>query len=179
MTPRLLPFVTVTLSLALCSGCKSGDDDDNAGSNAPATNSSCTVTLSGAIERTDDCTASWLQSSQLADPNPYLGIAELDGSSGFDLFDQSPKVGTWTSGGSFKATALAVDKLGVGQHNWHLYENSGSENVGTYSVTITGVSEGGNSSGFHFWSVDGTIDATLAADESSGATGEVQMHLDF
>ena len=178
MTPRLFSFLSVSLSVALCSGCK-GDDDDNAGTgeNAPATNSSCTVTLSGAVERTDSCSAGWLQSSQLSDPNPYLGIAELDGSSGFDLFDQAPKVGTWSSS---KVSALAVDKLGVGQHNWHLYENnSGIENAGTYSVTVTGVSEVGNSNGFHLWNVDGTIDATLAPDDSSGASGEVQMHIEF
>jgi len=47
------------------------------------------------------------------------------------------------------------------------------------SVTLSAVSGLGTSDGFHRWNVDGNLDAVLDPDDTSGATGEVQMHIDF
>lgn len=176
---RLAP---VLAALTIACG---GDDDPKPqpGAQAGATNDSCTVTLSGALNETKDCLMFINQVPSNVNSNAYVGGGTFDGLFGFNIFDVPVATGTYRTDETFSAEGLAVVRTpmaAVPSQRWVLNDNvEGVVDTGTYEMRITAVSASASGSGVTQWPVDGTLDATYTAAEESGAMGTVTVHMEF
>ena len=102
----------------------------------PATKKGCQLTVSGSLTADGPCNIGWLQIESGFDPKPYIGGTDATGTVGFDLFDLSPKVGTFKSGTGLLAQGLVYEMLEeTKRHEWRLYENQKSApDSGSYTV---------------------------------------------
>jgi hypothetical protein len=176
----------ILVALTLVVGCGGSGTDGPSGSSSGGT---CTVTLSGAVTSTGDCGAQLDEATSAGTVNS-LSIFTL--SPNDDVFDFTVQpVATmtgayatgspeWVHGGSVENDSTA------GKQEWNIFENDppgpgSNPNVGTYNLKVTGISSAPvmTIAGVKLWSVEGTLDATLGPRASTGATGDVTVHVAF
>lgn len=160
-------------------GCN-GEESDDGSAGPGATKTTCEMTMTGALERSGGCFAYWHQISANADKEPYFAGGSYEGLGVLNIYQLQPSTGTFQVGEGRRSQGMITDVAGVGQQEWRIYENfPDAEDTGTYTVTITGVSDRGESNGVHSWDVDGSLEATFVAVTSTGATGEIELRMDF
>jgi hypothetical protein len=165
------------------------------GTHAPSGSSSggsCAVTLSGAVTMTLDCVAELDDASAAGGPNvPYVTIGAPSDVFDFSVEPVATMTGTYVTGGIKEyVKGRVVNHATAGtRQEWNIVENDPAEapnynNVGTYNLQVTGISSapsivkiaGGN---LELWNIEGTLDATYGPDASTGAVGDVTVHVAF
>lgn len=167
------------LLLAACGGGGGGGGSSSTTGSAPATNSTCTLTLSGAISGTSACLIFWHQIPTNVDSQPYFGVTAGVPPNGvvFDIYQTPPALGTYTSADAHKAYGMVQS----GSRRWRVSKGytPGVPDTGSYDVVITGLTDVGFTGSVHFWELDGTLDLVLDPDPSTTATGQVTVHATF
>lgn len=180
---RLLAFCTCCVMTPACGG----DDDSNKSTAAGA----CQMVVTGAISGTYACSGEPYV-LQIGDTATFiatgLGEVEHPNAGGFGLsaaVDGPPTVATHNYTGDATSAAWAVDFSHVVNNTTEDWKGGGgpidTQLGGTCSLAITSVTvkelqEGGGSGKY---GAHGKLQATLPADEATGAQGTVSVVLTF
>jgi hypothetical protein len=174
----------VTMMLGGCNDTESSGPNGPNASDAPATNDSCKVTLTGEVELTTGCTAQVMRIAANVSKEPTLMIGATSGVAlGFQILEVTPRTGAYQTGHTnpvFGSVADLVEPPNP-QRRWTLRENYPSSDAisGSYTAEITGVSLLAETVDYANWSVDGLVNAVYEPDGSTGAAAEIIVHVEF
>lgn len=164
------------LLASVCSSCRSPNESEEA-----ATNKSCKVTYSGAFTGSHDCMMFINKMSSV--PSPYVGGGTRDGTFGFSIMDVPVSIGQYSTSDTNQAIGILNDGVfsaGKLPRQWNLAIGPNARaNKGEYQMQIKALSRTESPTGVEQWDIDGTLDATFIAEESTGATGTVAIHMEF
>jgi hypothetical protein len=162
----VLPGVAAAALMASCGGSAPVEKRD-----------ACSVTLSGAVAGSFDCTPAFATSE--AFNFPQTGAAGEPHASAFiqwpNLAPLMPVPGTYRpADANFTAIVNVMDDAG---RSWSATAGSSFSPQGSYVLTITAVRP--PRPGSTSFEVDGSLDATLTALTFTGSTGEITLHAQF
>jgi hypothetical protein len=145
------------------------------------TSATCTVTLSGAVSGTYDCKpATTLWSSGDNTGGFSFGVAVSGTRPAIAAAIQwvgQPKDTSYTNADSAAQAQIIVTTSG--NQVWTATVGQGLATTGSYTLTFTSVVRNGSSAGGEGYAADGTLNATLPAVTSSGASGVIILTATF
>ncbi len=172
---RILGMATVATLAAL--GCNASTTGPT-----PGISSHCTVTLSGAVSGTYNCspaTTTWSAfdntggftfAVQPSGATPTVGVAIL-------WLGEPTDTVTYRNTDAFAQATIFVTN--ASNQTWQALVGGGPPPTGSYSLHFTSVNYNLSTSGGRGYSTDGTASATLPAVTATGATGTITMTVDF
>ena len=175
--------LTVAMTAMLVAACGGADSSSGSNNNQTGNPTPCTITASGAGTGTLDCgtPAAAYDSSK---NQGSFGIGAGNSSSTntaliIIAYPAAPHAGSVLK--STDAGAQGSFAVNLGGHYFSAVAGSttASENQGSYTLNLSSVTTTASANGGSLYAVHGTLDATLLAVPSSGATGTVTLHTTF